>query len=206
MPRSRRTSPTSCRRRAAGGDPQQRLACPRTSALVRSLALEMDEAAQARLEGVGLPVELVAVERHASLEAQCVPGAEAAGHETRGGTCREQGVPEARPLVPGDEELEAVLARVAGARDQGRARRRPRRSREAYGRRLARSRLVSGPGCRPRRDPGWPAARCAASRRRAGRASASWAVAAASRSVSSAATTSRFEALGTTSSSAGAVR
>ena len=56
----------------------------------------------------------MAVERQAGLEPQGVAGAEPDGHGAR----RDQRVPERRPVVRGDEELEGDgLARVAGAGD-----------------------------------------------------------------------------------------
>ena len=66
------------------------------------------------LVAVGVDAELVAVERQAGLQTQGVAGAEADGHGARA----DQRVPQRRPVVRRQEELEGDgLARVAGARD-----------------------------------------------------------------------------------------
>ena len=79
---------------------------------------------QAGLHGRDLLGELVAVERHAGLEAQHVARAEAAGLEpfiaVVARAVRSKGSARRRS----DEELEAVLTGVAGARDRSQARRR----------------------------------------------------------------------------------
>ena len=63
--------------------------------------------------------ELVAVERHASLQAQRVAGGEAAGLDAVFLAGLEQLVPQRRGVRVVDDELEAVLAGVAGAADKG---------------------------------------------------------------------------------------
>ncbi len=66
------------------------------------------------LDPLRVDAELVAVERQAGLESQGVAGAEADGHGARVDQC----VPEGRPVVRADEELERDgLSRVAGAGD-----------------------------------------------------------------------------------------
>ena len=116
-----------CRGRAARGRrAAPRRAAPRprrrsASAARRSrrAPVELDEAAEAGLERGRVAVELVAVERHAGLEAQRVAGAQAARAARPVAAPGRRG---ARPRAPGrpsqcDEQLEAVLAGVAGARD-----------------------------------------------------------------------------------------
>ncbi len=70
--------------------------------------------------GFVVAVELVAVERHAGLEPQRVAGAEADRHEAQRPAGLEQRVPELGGAVVLDEDLEAVLAGVAGPGDEGR--------------------------------------------------------------------------------------
>jgi hypothetical protein len=61
----------------------------------------------------GLCIELVPVEAHPRLEAQRVPRAEPG----RGGACLYKLTPDVRGVASGKIDLEPVLARVAGARD-----------------------------------------------------------------------------------------
>ena len=82
--------------------------------------VQLDDATEAGVERVGLPVELVAVQGHAGLEAQGVPGAQAAGDHAGALTRAREGGPDLGAPSPVDEQLEPVLARVAGARDERR--------------------------------------------------------------------------------------
>ena len=65
-------------------------------------------------------VQLVAVERHAGLEPERVAGAQPDRHAVRGADAVEQRVPQLAGPRGLDEDLEAVLAGVAGPRDQRR--------------------------------------------------------------------------------------
>src|SRR6266516_1310929 len=75
------------------------------------LGLEGTGPAEPGRHGVVLRVDVVAVQRVADLEPQGVTSAEAAGCDTAG----EDRVPEGRRLVLHEAELDALLARVAGA-------------------------------------------------------------------------------------------
>ena len=78
---------------------------------------ELHDAGEARLERVGRAVELVAVQRHAGLEPERVAGPEAHGHLAVRAPRLEQRVPQLPHPIDVDEQLEAVLAGVAGAGD-----------------------------------------------------------------------------------------
>ena len=71
----------------------------------------------ARLERIDLFGQLVAVERHAGFEPQGVAGAEAGGHDAQRPAHLHQHFPHARGDAGAQAQLEAVLARVAGAAD-----------------------------------------------------------------------------------------
>ena len=109
--------------------------------------------------GFVVAVELVAVERHAGLEPERVAGAQADGLQAVLGARLDERVPELARAVAFDEHLEAVLAGVAGPRDERRdaGDACPRRSRSSGARRgrhrsaAAGSRPTAGPG--PRRAP-----------------------------------------------------
>ena len=149
------------------------------------------EPGQSSLEGRAGAVELVAVERHAGLQSERIAGAEAAGQQAVARVRLAAGCSRPPDLVPGDEELEAVLTGVAGAGHPARGPRpRALRRRVASGSDSARSRSWSGGGRPRQRDPGPPAARSRTS------SSSSSTAHPARRSASSAATTSRLEALG----------
>ena len=114
------SKPTSCR-----GSPRR--FCSRERLAADEVALvELHDPAEAGLERRGRLVELVPVERQRRLEAQRVARAEADRRDRPIGAPRlEQRVPERAACRRADVELEAVLAGVAGARDQDAARRRP---------------------------------------------------------------------------------
>src|SRR5207253_1745914 len=80
--------------------------------------VELHDSPQPSLERIGLGVELIAVERHPRFEPEGVARSQAA----RDHAAFPAGVQEARPHVRGtaplDEDLEAVLARVARPRDE----------------------------------------------------------------------------------------
>src|SRR6185312_12350658 len=76
--------------------------------------LERHGPAETGLEGVGVLVHVTAVEVHARLQTQCVTGTETAGGDTGG----IQRLPHSLCLSAGQHHLEAVFARVAGARDE----------------------------------------------------------------------------------------
>ncbi len=78
---------------------------------------QLDDAAETRLERVGRPVELVAVEGHAGLEPERVARPQPDRDLALGPTRLEQGVPQLDGAVRVDEQLEPVLARVARARE-----------------------------------------------------------------------------------------
>ena len=103
-------------RRAVAGDLLERAAADEVARLG-----ELDDAPQPGLVGVGVEVELVAVERHAGLEpervARAEPDRQPAGRPDR----VEQRVPERHRVGRVDEELEAVLAGVPGPGDRVRA-------------------------------------------------------------------------------------
>ncbi len=115
MPRPRTTSPTS-RRRGSASAARASASRPTKSALLR----EPHDAPEARFEGGRRPVQLVAVERHAGLQAERVARPEPDGDEARGAAGRDERVPHRGPRRRVHEELEAVLAGVAGACDEGR--------------------------------------------------------------------------------------
>ena len=81
--------------------------------------VQPDDPAQARFERVHGPVELVAVEGHAGLQAQRVAGTQPDRHEPDAPARLHQRVPQGRGGVPRHEQLEAVLAGVAGPGEQG---------------------------------------------------------------------------------------
>ena len=84
-----------------------------------------DEVAFGQLHGPAEPgfvrvhclVHIVAVEAEGSLESRRIAGAQARGQDPGGLPGLEDGVPDMAEPVAGDEELEAVLAGVTGARD-----------------------------------------------------------------------------------------
>jgi hypothetical protein len=110
---------------ALGGQPDQHRGIRRRALLDGgatdevALLRERDDAAEARLHRKDVPAELVAVERHAGLEAERVAARQPARHHPRAARLAER-VPDARGDVGGDVELEAVLTRVAGACDEHR--------------------------------------------------------------------------------------
>ena len=109
MPRSFMTKPTSLRVSALGLLPGERR--------LADEALALDHPAEAGLERRVLLVDVVAVEGEARLEAQGVARAEADRLEARAAAAVEERVPQARRRSAAcDEQLEAVLAGVAGAR------------------------------------------------------------------------------------------
>src|SRR5918992_3403097 len=77
------------------------------------LLVEVHREGDAGFQRRGLRIELVPVETHPCFEAQRVPRAE----PCRGGSCLYQAAPDAGGVVSGKVDLEAVLARVAGAGD-----------------------------------------------------------------------------------------
>ncbi len=79
--------------------------------------------AEAGLDRIAVRAHVVAVQVEADLEPERVAGAEAAGRHPG----REQLPPELGRIVGGEEDLDAVLARVAGAADE-RVGHRPRRA------------------------------------------------------------------------------
>ena len=80
---------------------------------------ELDRPAQPGVERVGGLVHVVAVESQAGLQPAGVAGAEPAGKDTRVSAGLEQRPPDLDGVLGGNEELKAVLARVAGAGDEG---------------------------------------------------------------------------------------
>src|SRR4051812_43555703 len=98
-------------RRAVLGNARQRLTPDEVARLV-----ELDHPAETRLERVRLAIELVAVQGHAGLKAQGVAGAETTGDDAGILAGRRVGLPDVRSATPVDEDLEAVLARVARPR------------------------------------------------------------------------------------------
>src|SRR4051812_25663043 len=70
----------------------------------------------ARLQRRGLCIELVPVEAHAGLEAKRVPGTQPGG----GDPCIYKTAPDARGAARREVDLEPVLARISGPRDDGR--------------------------------------------------------------------------------------
>ena len=83
-------------------------------------AVELHHPAEARLERRGLLVEVVAVERQPRLEAQRVARAQADRLAAGGAGRLEQRVPQRGGVLGVAEDLEAVLAGVAGAGDPDR--------------------------------------------------------------------------------------
>ena len=77
------------------------------------LLVQMHREAYTCLKRRGLGVELVAVEAHPRFEPQRVARPEPHGR----GACFDEAPPDARRVVGRTVELEAVLARIAGARD-----------------------------------------------------------------------------------------
>ena len=73
--------------------------------------------AQAGLERVDLLGKLVAVQGHAGLQPQGIAGAEAGGHDAQRLAQFHQHFPHAQGDAGAEAQLEAVLARVAGAAD-----------------------------------------------------------------------------------------
>ena len=123
MPRPVITKPASLRVTPGGLLRAQRVAADEVG------AVQLHDPAEARLERRGLVVEVVAVERQPRLEAQRVARAQAHGLAADGGGGLEQRGPTARAASPARaEDLEAVLAGVAGAGDPDRRRPRPRAS------------------------------------------------------------------------------
>ncbi len=85
------------------------------------LLLGDDDAAEAGLCGDDVERQLVPVERHPGLEAKRVAGGESGRHEAVRLAGREQGIPQSAGVCGADVELEAVLTRVARARDEQRS-------------------------------------------------------------------------------------
>ena len=79
------------------------------------LVVEHDGPAQAGLEGRDIAVELMTVQWHARLQPQRVTGTKAARLQSCCGAGSGERDPQRGSLVPGDEQLETVLAGVAGA-------------------------------------------------------------------------------------------
>ena len=82
--------------------------------------VEAHDPAEVRLVRVDRGVEVVAVQRHAGLEAQRVAGAEADRDEAVRRAGRQHRVPQLAGAGGLDEDLEAILAGVAGPGDEGR--------------------------------------------------------------------------------------
>src|SRR3954447_26000378 len=82
--------------------------------------VELHDAGQVRLERVRLEIELVPVERHAGLEPERVPGAQPDRRKAVRGAGGHHSVPELPGPARVDEDLEPVLAGVAGPGDEGR--------------------------------------------------------------------------------------
>ena len=82
--------------------------------------VELHHAPEPGVIWVRLAIELVAVERHPGLESERVPRAEAHRNAVGGLDGAQQHVPELDRPAGLDEDLEAVLARIAGSRDEGR--------------------------------------------------------------------------------------
>ena len=80
---------------------------------------QLHDATETRLEGVRRRVELVAVERHAGLEAERVAGAEPNRQPARRFDSGHEDVPQLGGAIPVDEDLEPVLTRVAGPGNEG---------------------------------------------------------------------------------------
>src|SRR5579883_2214782 len=76
--------------------------------------LERDGPTEAGLEGMSALVHVTAVEAHARLEAQRIACTQAAGRDTGGVQC----APHPLRFPAGQHDLEAIFARVAGARDK----------------------------------------------------------------------------------------
>ena len=85
-----------------------------------ALLAELDHSTEARLERGRVGAQLVAVERHPGLQAQRVAGAEPDRNDAGRSARLHQGIPDAAGGGDLHEDLEAVLARVAGAGDEGR--------------------------------------------------------------------------------------
>src|SRR5690606_35600728 len=81
--------------------------------------VELDDPAEARLERRVVLVEVVAVQRVAHLEAERVTGAEADRQDAVVRAGEEKPAPEGHRVVRRDVQLEAILARVARAADDG---------------------------------------------------------------------------------------
>src|SRR5690606_22743621 len=81
--------------------------------------VELDDPAEPGFEGRVVPVEVVAVEDVPHLEAERVAGAEPRGDEAVVLPRLEELRPERDGVLAADVELEAVLARVPGAADDG---------------------------------------------------------------------------------------
>src|SRR5712691_4346209 len=84
----------------------------------RELFVELARPAEPRLDRVGGLVDVIAVEGEARLEAQRVARAQADGLDPGAGPGREQPVPDRGRVGVGHKDLEAVLARVARARQR----------------------------------------------------------------------------------------
>ena len=100
---------------AVPGHALQRCAAHEIAGLV-----ELDDPALAGLEGIRGPVELVAVERHAGLEAERVARPQAHRDHAAGPARVEERVPQLAGAAVLDEDLEAVLAGVARPRHERR--------------------------------------------------------------------------------------
>jgi hypothetical protein len=96
-------------------DPRQRLAPHEVARL-----LQLHDAPEAGVEGVGVAIELVAVERHPGLEAERVARPQPGGHDTGIPAGGGERLPDLGAAPPVHEHLEAVLAGVARPRDERR--------------------------------------------------------------------------------------
>ena len=115
--RSSSTSPTSCR-----SAPRARAASSAARPMKsRSAGSKATVHARPTLERMRALVHVVAIQIHAGLEPQRVARAEAAGAHA----ARVQHAPQAAASLGGQHDLEAVLAGVAGARDEPVAERAP---------------------------------------------------------------------------------
>src|SRR4051812_5508991 len=80
------------------------------------LLVQVNRETDARLQRRGLGVELVPIEAHACFETKRVPRPEPGGDDAG----LDQATPDAQGAVWGKIDLEPVLTRVPGARDDGR--------------------------------------------------------------------------------------
>ena len=110
--RPRATSPTRVRSGALSASAGERRTPDEVAGLV-----ELDRTAEARVVRRRLGGQLVAVQRHAGLKAQRVARGQPAGPQVVAARLGHR-LPDRHGVARGDEQLEAVLAGVAGPRDQ----------------------------------------------------------------------------------------